>query len=302
MKLTAAHLAATIALAAAAMTAGPAAAQAAGWRPFLSITPAYEGKGDLDQGGDFSVSRAVVRAGVTGQAAPGVGAGVTLNYDYHDYSFSRPAAFGGVAPWNIVQRYGVAVPLGFELRDGWSLGVAPSVDWFRENGADTGDALVWGANVSAIRRFADGNRIGLGIGAYDQIEKTSVFPFLIVDWRLSDRWRLINPLPAGPSGPAGLELDYVLGGGWEIGVGGAYRKLRFRLSDSGPVPDGVGEERGVPLYLRVTRDLGRQFAFHFWAGAVVAGEFRVEDSSGSRLRTEDFDPAPFVAATFTARF
>jgi len=34
----------------------------------------------------------------------------------------------------------------------------------------------------------------------------------------------------------------------------------------------------------------------------VAGEFRVDDSSGNRLRSEDFDPAPFFAATFTARF
>ncbi|MGF1615509.1 MAG: hypothetical protein ACFCVA_16820 [Gammaproteobacteria bacterium] len=284
-----------------AVGAGAAQAQEPGWRPFVSITPAYEGKGDLDQGGDFSVSRTVVRAGTTGQVAPGVGAGVTLNYDYNDYSFSNPAAFGGAAPWTIMQRYGVAVPLGFELRDGWSVGVVPSVDWFRENGADSGDSLSWGANVSAIRRFADGNRLGLGVGVYDRIEKTGVFPFLVVDWRLSDRWRLINPLPAGPSGPAGLELDYLFGGGWEIGFGGAFRTLRFRLSESGPIPNGVGEERGMPLFVRVTRHFGRQFALHLWAGAVVAGEFRVDDSSGNRLRSEDFDPAPFVAATVVAR-
>ena len=222
-----------------ALGVGAAQAQEPGWRPFVSLTPAYEGKGDLDQGGDFSVSRAIVRGGVTGQAAPGVGAGVTLSYDYNDYSFSNPAAFGGVAPWNIVQRIGVAVPLSFELRDGWSVGVAPSVDWFRENGADTGDSLSWGAIVSATRRFADGNRLGFGVGVYDRIEKTSAFPFLIVDWRLSDRWRLVNPLAAGPVGGAGLELDYLLGGGWEIGVGGAFRSLRFRLSESGPVPNGV---------------------------------------------------------------
>jgi hypothetical protein len=34
----------------------------------------------------------------------------------------------------------------------------------------------------------------------------------------------------------------------------------------------------------------------------VAGEFRVDDPSGNRLRSEDFDPAPFVAATFVGRF
>jgi hypothetical protein len=283
-------------------SAPPSSAQESGWQQFISVSPAYEGRGDLDQGGDFSVSRVIVRGGVTGQVAPGVGAGVTLNYDYNDFSFSNPAAFGGAAPWSILQRYGVAAPFGFELRDGWSLGVMPSVDWYKENGADAGEALTWGASVSATRRFADGNQIGLGVGVFDRIEKTSAFPFVIVNWRFGERWRLVNPLPVGPSGPAGLELDYLLGGGWEIGVGGAYRTQRFRLSESGPVPNGVGEERGVPLFVRVTREFGRDFALHLWAGAVVAGEYRVEDSSGNRLRSEDFDSAPFFAATFTARF
>ncbi|MGE5791678.1 MAG: hypothetical protein ACM36B_03230 [Bacteroidota bacterium] len=281
---------------------GTAQSQEARWQPFVSVAPVYEGKGDLDQGGDFSVWRAILRAGATGGIGGGHTAGVTLNYDYNDYSFSNPAAFGGVAPWNIVQRYGVAVPFSFALRDGWSVGFVPSVDWFRENGADTGDSLSWGAIVSATRRFADGNRLGLGVGIYDRIEETSAFPFLIVDWRLSDRWRLVNPLAAGPTGPAGLELDYRLDDNWELGIGAAWRRLRFRLSDSGPVPNGVGEERGLPVFVRATRHVGRQSTFHLFAGVVLAGELRVEDPAGNRLRSEDYDPKPLLGATFTARF
>jgi hypothetical protein len=305
MKPQTARRSATL-LAVLALAAGTACAQAQSqpqrWQPFASITGVYEGKGDLDSGGDFSAWHAMARAGVTGELSPGVGAGVTLNYDYSDYSFSNPVAFGGVAPWNIVQRYGVAVPLSFALRDGWTLGFTPSVDWFRENGADSGDSLSWGAIVSATKRFADGNLIGLGVGVYDRIEETSAFPFLIVDWRFGDRWRLINPLAAGPTGPAGLELDYRFDGDWSLGVGGAWRRTRFRLSESGPVPNGVGEDRGLPLFVRATRTVGRQMSLHLYAGVVVAGELRVEDSSGNLLRKEDYDPAPFVGATFTARF
>ena len=36
-------------------------------------------------------------------------------------------------------------------------------------------------------KFGGGNRLGVGLGVYDQIEKTSVFPVVIVDWRLNDR-------------------------------------------------------------------------------------------------------------------
>ena len=289
-------------LAVLAASIGPVQAQETRWQPFVSVTPVYEGKADMDRGGDFSVWSTFVRGGVAGDLGGGNRAGVTLNYDYSNYSFSNPSVFGGVAPWGVMQRYGVAVPLSFALRDGWSLGVIPSVDWFKENGAKSSDSLVWGGIVSGTKRFADGNRIGLGVGVYDRIEKVSAAPFLIVDWRLSDRWRLSNPLAAGPTGPAGLELDYRLNSDWELGVGGAWRVARFRLSANGPVPDGIGEERGLPIFLRATRGLGAQAQLHLYAGVVAAGELRVEDSSGNLLQKTDYDPAPFVAATFVGRF
>ena len=85
-------------------------------------------------------------------------------------------------------------------------------------------------------------------------------------------------------------------------MAGRFAVTRFRLSETGPVQNGVGEERGMPLFLRATRDLREQMALHLYAGVVVAGELRVDDSSGNNLRKDDFDPAPFFAATFTARF
>ncbi len=303
MKLDTKRIATTVAFVALLPAAGAAQAQDSPWRPFVSITGAYEGKGDLDQGGDFSAWSTLVRAGATRDLGGGNGVGVTLNYDYTDYSFSNPVAFGGVAPWNIVQRYGVAVPLSFGLSDGWSVGFVPSVDWFRENGAKSGDSIVWGGIVSGTKRFADGNRIGLGVGVYDRIEKTGVYPFLIVDWRLSDRWRIDQP--AGRRSdrarrprarlPARRRLD---------------PRLRRRISQPAlpPQRERPGAERRrrgtrVPLFLRATYAIsGDQMALHLYAGAIVAGELRVDDSSGNRLRSDDFDPAPFFAATFTARF
>ena len=289
-------------LAAALATAAAAQAQETGWRPFVSLTPVYQGSADLDGGGDYSIWSAIVRAGVSGAIGGGNRAGVTLNYDYSDHSFSNPVRFGGAAPWNIVQRYGASVPLSFGLRDGWSVGLVPSFDWFRENGADAGDAFTWGGIVSATKRFADGNRLGFGMGLFDRIEETSVFPFLLVDWRISDRWRLVNPLPAGPTGPAGLEIEYRLDGGWDVGLGAAWRSTRFRLSKDGTVANGIGEERGVPVFLRATRTLAEQMSLNLYAGLVTAGQLRVEDASGNELHEVDFDPAPLFGATFSARF
>ena len=276
-------------------------AESSSWQPFASITPIYQGNGDLDKGGSFTMSGAIVRGGASYDLGGGNRAGVTLSYDYLDYSFTNVSAFGQ-APWGNVQRYGVAAPISFALNDGWSLRFSPSADWFKENGASTGDSLVWGATLSGAKRFEGGNRLGLGVGVFSQIEKTSVFPFLVVDWRLGERWRLVNPLASGPTGPAGLELEYCFDGNWAASVGAAYRALRFRLSDTGLVSNGVGEETGVPVFLRVTRNFNDQMALHFYGGVVAGGKLRVENSSGDMVREENFDPAPIVGLSFVGRF
>ena len=284
-----------------AATASANATEPSNWQSFASVTPLYQGNSDLDHGGDFSMSGALVRAGTSYDLGGGNRAGVTLNYDYYDFSFSGANGFGA-APWGTIQRYGVAVPMSFAVGDGWSVGFAPSADWFKENGASTGDSLVWGGTLSGTKQFAEGNRLGLGVGVFSQIEKTSIFPFVIVNWRLNDRWRLINPLPIGPTGPAGLELDYRFDGAWTAGIGASYRVLRFRLSDAGPVSNGVGQESGVPVFVRLTRNFSDQMALHFYGGVVAGGKLRVENSSGDKLREEDFDPAPLVGLTFVGRF
>lgn len=286
----------------AALVMGGAVQAQGNWRPFASITPLYVGDSGIDGGGEYSMFGAIVRAGVqTGFGGTNL-AGLTVNYDYLDYSFSDPAAFGGVAPWNVVRRYGVAAPLVFGVADRWALGFIPSVDWFRENGADEGEALTWGGVVSASRFFDGGNLLGLGVGVFQRLEKTSVFPLLLINWKLTDRWRLTNPLSAGPTGPAGLEIDYRLDGGWNIGLGAAWRTTRFRLSEAGPVPNGIGEESGLPVFLRATRNFGTGISMNLYAGVVTAGQLRIEDPDGNGLREVDVDPAPLFGVTFSARF
>ena len=283
-------------------TAGAAQEQQTVWQTFITVTPVYQAKGDLDGGGQYSVASAFMRVGLSGDLGRGRRAGVTINFDYIDYFFSDPVRFGDVAPWSIVQRFGASGLLTYGLNDGWGVGLAPSVDWFSENGALTDKALSWGSIVSATKRFDDGNRIGFGMGMFYRIEKTSIFPFLLVDVRFSDRWRLVNPLPAGPTGPAGLEIEYRLDSQWKVGLGAAWRNTRFRLSKDGPVPNGIGEEYGIPLFLRATHTLGEQKSLNLYAGFVTNGQLRVEDSSGNEKRRINFNATPIFGATILARF
>ena len=285
----------------AACLASAALAQAPAARSFISVSPVFE-EGDLDKGGDFSLGGVILRGGTSTGFGEGHRIGLTLNYDYFDYSFDDPVAFGGVAPWKVVQRYGFAVPLSFAMQDGWSVGISPQMDWFRENGAKTSESLVWGATATAVKRFDGGNVLGLGLAAFSGIEENKFFPFPIVNWQFSPRWRLINPLAAGPTGPAGLELDYLADGGWTIGVGAAWRNTRYRLGQSGPVANGVGEISGAPVFLRVSRDFEGAYTLNLYAGFVAGGQIRIEDSSGRKLVEEDFDLSPIIGANLTLRF
>lgn len=282
--------------------AASAHAQDSAWQPFVSVSPVYQGYSDIDDGGRFKVSGAIVRGGAFYAMGAGSRVGVTLNYDQYDYSFDNAGAFGTQAPWGTVRRYGISVPVSWAVSDGWSMSVAPSVDWFGEKGASSSDSRVWGAMLSGVKQFEGGNRLGVGVGVYRQIEKTSAFPFVVVDWRLNERWRLVNPLPSGPTGPVGLELDYRLDDGWTLGGGFSYRSVRFRLADRPLARGGVGEETGVPLFLRVTRQFSPQMALHVYGGAVVGGKLRLENASGDLVEKQSFKAAPLLGVSLVGRF
>jgi len=270
------------------------------FRPSLSLTPYYQGKADLDGGGSYSAVGAITRLRVTNRLGDKGFWGLTLNYDYTDYRFSEVSAFGGQAPWNNMQRVGFGVPFNW-ITGKWGWLVAPSVDYFRETGADWNDSLTYGAVFAGTRMFSSG-RLGLGVGVFNRLEEVEVFPFIAVDWRLSENWRLTNPLAAGPTGPAGLEAIYAFASGWQIGVGGAYRSVRFRLNENGPAASGVGEEQGIAGFVHLTRALHKRMALDLYAGAIFNGRLKVEDSRGNTLSEVDYDTAPLVGLTFTAKF
>lgn len=269
--------------------------------PFVSVTPFWQGSAGLDGGGDFRSYGAALRAGATTPFGRGNVGGLVFNYDYLDFEFSGNGALGR-SPWGSVHRYSLSLPITLRGGDGWTFGVVPSVDWFRESGADWGDSISYGGFLTATKSFGPDRRFGLGVAGFQRIEETIFFPIVVVDWRINARWRVVNPLPAGPAGPAGLELDYRLTEDWSLGLGAAWRSLRFRLSQDGATPNGIGEERGVPVFLRLSRNFGPATSLFLYGGAVVGGELRLDDSNGNRIREVSFDPAPLLGATFSYRF
>ena len=138
---------------------------------------------------------------------------------------------------------------------------------------------------------------------FRQIDRTRVLPFVLVSWQIDDRWRLGNPLQAGPTGGPGIELAYAISGTWEIAGGAGYRESRFRLRDDGASPEGIGQNKGVPVFARVSYAVKPGTKLDFYAGAVVGGQLKLLDREGGTVSSSDYDAAPIVgvSASFALR-
>jgi hypothetical protein len=270
--------------------------------PSGGLTVYHQFSSDLDRGGDVGTTGVLANLDVLHQFTRSFAAGVTVRYGYENWDFGdAPGAFVA-SPWGDVHRPGVGLVLTYAPDDEWRFLAAPTVQWSYERGASTGDALTGGALLAATRRFSPGLSLGLGVGVFDDLEETQAFPFVLVDWRINERWRLGNPFRAGPAGGAGLEIAYTASDAWEIAAGGTWRKYRFRLDRDGPYPGGIGESRGIPLFLRTSYALSRDARLDFLAGVVVGGKLTVMDPDGNDVAQDDYDAAPLLGITLRTRF
>lgn len=266
-------------------------------------TPVYQFETGLDKGGDFSVSQVFLGFDATAPVSRKALLTLSLNYKLADYDFSGVPGFTGSAPWNRTQYFGITPRLFIRGTNQWNYIVAPTVGWSAATDADLSDSLIYGASFIAARTTVNRRlTIGPAVGLFRQVERTIFFPFLLINWKITNHLTLANPFRAGPAGPGGLELVYTPNGKWEFAGGGAARIYRFRLSDDGPVPEGVGQQSGLPLFARVTRKFGPRFKMDFYAGVDVAGQLRIDDSHGDSLAIDDYDVAPILALTFAGRF
>ena len=255
----------------------------------------------LDRGGEVDWTGFMAGLNVARQVSAQTSLGFSLRYDYQDWSWHHLSP-GATAPWTQIGSPLLGANLSYAFAPGWRFGIAPSVEWSVESGAELGDGLSYGAIASFTRSYSPDFVIGLGMGAYHEIDREKVFPYLIVRWKLSERWRLGNPLQAGPAGGAGLELAYKVSEGWEASGGGSYRSTRFRLSSTGPTPNGLGEYAVTPVFLRLSRQVDRATRFDLYAIAMLNGRLATERADGLETYHDKVQRGTALGFTLAHRF
>lgn len=269
----------------------------------FSYTPIYQFETGLDSGGEFDVQRHFLRLDATRRVNREWMVGIGLSFDYEHWNFSGIAGLdGGVDLWDDIFRPGVSVPVFYSPSSRWRFGFIPAADIAGATGAQAGESISYGAVLSAAYVFGPDLMLGLGGGVFNRLDELEAFPYIVIDWKITDRFRLTNPFQAGPVGPAGLELIYTPDPVWEMGLGGAYRSYRFRLDDSSAVPDGIGQVDFWALFVRAGYQLGQHLALDVEGGALIDGSITIENENAHELGKTDTDPAPFVGLTFRGRF
>ena len=268
----------------------------------FSYTPIYQFDTDLDSGGSFDVQRHFLRFDISRFINRQWIVGLGLSLDHERWNFSDIDGLAGVDLWDEIFWPGISLPVFYSTGGKWRFGVIPSIEFAGASGAEASESLSYGAVLSAAYTFGPNLMLGLGTGIFERLDKSEVFPFVVIDWKINERLRLTNPFRAGPVGPAGLELVYAPEGGWEMGMGGAYRSYRFRLDDSSAVADGIGEVKFWAPFLRVGWRMGERYRFDINGGAMVGGSITIEDENGNELGETDYDTSPFVGVTLKGQF
>ena len=257
---------------------------------------------DLDRGGNFHWAGVRAAGDILHQFTRQFAAGVSVSYQYDEWHFANPAAFGGTAPWKNVNQPHIGATFVYAPAEDWNIAFIPSVEWDYESGASTSDALEYGAVVSVAKIFSPKLMIGLGAGVFHQLYKTNVYPFPVVEWQIDDHWKLTNPFQAGPAGGAGLEIVYGFNDQWDMGLGGSYRSFIFRLSQSGPVGNGIGQNNFVPVFARASYHLDKHTQLDLYGAALTSGKLTVKNASGNDLTNDSYKTAPALGLTLQTRF
>lgn len=269
----------------------------------LQAGAVYQSSASLDEGGDMSAGRYFVTGALARVFAERWRVGASISFGEEHYDFSGSAGFGALDPWDRIREFRFAVPVQYFANQAWTFYAIPSIRFNAESGASMNDGKNGGILAGAAYRVSDTLTIGPGIGIFTEIEDdTSFFPLLIVDWKITDTLSLETGRGFAASRGPGLQLRWRLPSNWEFALGGRYEKTRFRLDDSGPAPDGVGEDKSFPLFLLAEYAFGKDTRLGLIAGAEVGSNMRLEDASGDRLLDSDLSTAPFFGATFQTRF
>ncbi|MGB0658797.1 MAG: hypothetical protein ACPGNV_01370 [Mangrovicoccus sp.] len=277
-------------------------AQPAAQSPYFAtadLLVAYQGNTDLDTGGEFSSRRFSTSVAGHRGFGPRSSIGVELSLGGFEYNFTDSQGFGSDIT---VGSYGVSVPLRFGLAGGQAL-LIPNMSFTGEDGVSFEDGSSYGVIGALSWKLADNLIIGPGFGVYSTLaDEWETFPFLVIDWDITERWNLSTSEGVGATQGPGLSISYGVSDALRLGVASRVEAIEFRLNDDGPGTDGIGKDQYIPVVATVNYEPSANLRISAFAGAQFDGQLKLEDADGNTVSRSDYDSSPIIGAVFKIKF
>lgn len=268
----------------------------------MSVTPFATPKFDFDKGGQASLKNIQANFSLSHNIYPQHNLGFNIQLARESWSFdSNP--WKVAQPWQTLERISFSLPYRYTTSSGWIFAASADLSQNKEKGAENSDSWLYGLNTYMAHSFSPDLLLGFGVGAYHQFDKTTGFPFIIIDWKITKDLRLANPFAVGPAGPAGLELSWGVTPQFDLGVGGAMRHFQYRLAaDNAVASKGILEQQYVPIFIRAGYKIQDNWRVDAYTGVAAGGKFTFMDKNGNELNSEKAKKMPFFGLSANARF
>ena len=283
---------------------GPQAKPDTKWATFIRGGSVYQFDTDMDNGnGSFTAGRLFIQPGMTYAPDHTRSFSFAVGYGYDGYDFKGENGFAALRPWDDVHTLRFSAPIRLSRGQNWSFFVVPTLRFTGESGADLNDSLTGGGFAGFAYRFNERLSVGPGIGIITQIEDdVSLFPVLIINWKITDRLSLETGQGLGATLGPGISLNWRITEQFRFTLGGRYEKLRFRLDDKAETPNGIGQDQSFPIFGGITYNFSSSARLSLIGGFETAGELRLEDQDGNVIEQHDYESATFLGLSFYYRF
>jgi len=284
----------------------PAAqAQQSPWQFTADLAGVHQSESDLDGGqGTFAMDRWFAAAGVNYGWDARHSIGLTLAGGRSTYEFDPGTAQVNAYPWEEVDESRVTVTARFPLSERVTGFVIPTLRWNAAAAAGSGDSSTWGVYAAAAWWLNENLTLGPGLGVFSRLDDNArIFPILVVDWNITQRWNLSTGRGLAASRGPGLTLAYRINPWWSLAVAGRYEDLEFRLADNGAAPGGVGRHQSFPLVVSASlTPEGGKGSLNLFLGAELGGKLSTRDAFEATLAESNYDPALIAGVTLNLSF
>ncbi len=222
------------------------------------------------------------------------------DYSWYAFSGSDPAVLGGASLKDLLDdavKIDILPGFRYGIDEHWTFIGGFIAEFAGEPNVDIGRAATFGGYAGARYAFSDKFALTLGGGIKSRLEDNPQFlPFIGLEWKISDRFRLASKGP-------GINLAVAVTDTVAVTAGIAYDSRDYRLDDDHALfPEGVARDTRVPVRFGVEWAPSERFSIEGYTGVVVWQEYEFLDRDGIKQLEDNTDPALFVGVNCSIKF